>query len=80
MITSFEGYNLSEPNVGILQKLASGEDPFKAFHDAADAAEAGAVATKTMLAQVLYNKRLTPFLRFIYSLFVFLSQDINQWC
>jgi dihydroxyacetone kinase len=33
------------------QKLAAGEDQFKAFHDAADAAKAGAAATKSMLAQ-----------------------------
>jgi dihydroxyacetone kinase len=36
----------------MMQKLAAGEDPFKAFHDAADAAKAGAAATKSMLAQV----------------------------
>lgn len=62
--------------MGILQKLASGEDPYKAFHDAADAAGAGAVATKTMLAQVLYVKRLNPVLRFTYLLFVFVSRDL----
>ncbi|KAG0620336.1 hypothetical protein M758_4G208500 [Ceratodon purpureus] len=33
------------------EKLAAGEDPFKAFHGAADAAKAGALATKSMLAQ-----------------------------
>lgn len=39
-----------------MQKLAAGEDPLKAFSDAADAAEAGAAATKTMMAQVIYNR------------------------
>jgi dihydroxyacetone kinase len=33
------------------EKLASGEDPLKAFRDAAAAAEAGALATKSMTAQ-----------------------------
>jgi len=58
---------------GILQKLASGEYPLRAFHDAADAAEVGALATKTMLAQVIYIKRPNPILRFTCSLFAFVS-------
>lgn len=32
--------------------MAAGEDPLKAFRDAAAAAEAGALATKSMTAQV----------------------------
>lgn len=38
-------------SVTLQEKLAAGEDPLKAFSDAADAAEAGAAATKTMMAQ-----------------------------
>lgn len=53
----------------LLQKLAAGDDPLKAFNAAADAAVAGAEATRTMLAQVTLKPTLKLFLRLTHSLF-----------
>lgn len=39
----------------IVQRLAAGEDPIQAFRNAADAALAGAAATKSMQAQVTFH-------------------------